>query len=546
MKGMMKYVKWVYRVSGNIRLPLFASALSALLHTVVSLFFVYACKELIDMATGNSDGNMALYSFFLFASVILQLVFSSLTYYLDGITEIRFRNNLRAGLFDRIANSCYAGRSGRHTGDLVNRLEEDVRVVSDALCNIFPSLVATTVNLLAAFLFLLVLDSRLAWSVVFIMPVCLLVGKLFVGRMKDITKEIRDTDGNLQSHIQESLQNLTLLQVMEHIPYAGRKLESLQDSLYRNVGKRLRYGVVSKNMITIAFAASYITAFLWGVNGIMAGTVTFGMMTAFLQLVGQIQRPMLEISRKIPALVHASASVDRISDMESIEREKDCALTRLPSPAGVELSGVDFVYADGSEPVLKDFSHDFKPGSRTAVLGVTGAGKSTLFKLILGLVSPDKGSVRIYSGDRSVNVSSGTRCNFVYVPQGNSLMSGTIRQNLLLGDPDATQEQMLYALSVAEAGFVSDFPLGLDTRCGEGGGGLSEGQAQRIAIARALLRKGSVLLFDEFSSSLDTETEDRLIRNLLGMPGERTMIFITHRSRIADFCSSVVRIDRLS
>ena len=283
-------------------------------------------------------------------------------------------------------------------------------------------------------------------------------------------------------------------------------------------------------------------AFLWGVWGISTGAVTYGMMTAFLQLVGQIQRPLADMSSQIPSLIHSTASIDRLMDIEEIPAEDEADPVLLDGAVGIRLSDVSFSYPDSSSDVLHDFSHDFKPGSRTSIVGPTGIGKTTMIRMLLALLKPRDGKIEMYGDSSSVSVSSATRCNLVYVPQGNSLFSGTVRDNLLMGNPEATDEQIASALHTAAADFVFDLPSGVDTQCFESGAGLSEGQAQRIAIARALLRPGSILLLDEFSSALDAETETVLLERLTSRLPDHTMIFITHREKVIDYCDSVLRL----
>jgi ABC-type bacteriocin/lantibiotic exporter with double-glycine peptidase domain len=266
------------------------------------------------------------------------------------------------------------------------------------------------------------------------------------------------------------------------------------------------------------------------------------MMTAFLQLVGQIQRPLADMSGQIPSLIHASASIDRLMELEALPAEESAEPHLLHGNVGIRLENVSFAYPDNPSDVLHDFSYEFKPGSRTAIVGPTGIGKSTMIRLLLALLKPREGKISLYASSSEVPVSPATRINLVYVPQGNSLFSGTVRDNLLMGNPEATQVQLENALRTAAADFVFSLPSGLDTQCFEAGAGLSEGQAQRIAIARALLRPGSVLLLDEFSSALDAETETLLLERLtMELPGH-TMVFITHRDKIIDYCDSVLRL----
>ena len=294
--------------------------------------------------------------------------------------------------------------------------------------------------------------------------------------------------------------------------------------------------------MSLALQAGHVTAFLWGVTGISHGTVTYGMMTAFLQLVGQIQRPLVEMSSQIPSVIHATASIDRLMELEALPREDEEEARLFEGAVGIRLDDVTFSYPDTSRNVLDGFSWDFRPGSRTAIVGPTGVGKSTMIRLMLSLLRPQKGKVMLYSSYDEAESSPATRCNLVYVPQGNSLFSGTVRDNLLMGNPEASDEQLSSALHVAAADFVFDLPQGLDTQCFESGAGLSEGQAQRVAIARALLRPGSILLLDEFSSALDAETENILLERLTSSLPDHTMIFITHRDKIIDYCDSVLRL----
>jgi ABC-type bacteriocin/lantibiotic exporter with double-glycine peptidase domain len=229
-------------------------------------------------------------------------------------------------------------------------------------------------------------------------------------------------------------------------------------------------------------------------------------------------------------------------ELESLPQENVSEAHSLAGIVGIRFEDVSFAYSESSNLVLNGFSYDFMPGSRTSIVGPTGVGKSTMIRIMLSLLKPVKGRVMLYSDAEHVEVSPATRCNLVYVPQGNSLFSGTVRDNLLMGNPEATEEQMTSALHTAAADFVFDLPGGLDTQCFEAGAGLSEGQAQRIAIARALLRPGSILLLDEFSSALDAETENVLLERLTSSLPDHTMIFITHREKIIDYCDSVLRL----
>lgn len=535
------YFRWFVQAARGQGLALLASMSANLAGVALSLFFVLACKTLIDIATGNSGKSMAAWSVLLVLTMAAQIGTNFLRTRLEAKTEICVKNNLRLQLFSRLICVYHGNRGERHSGDITNRLEEDVRVIADCISNVIPALLSACARFIAAFFFLLALNSNLAWSIVGIMPLAIVLSKLFFRKLRRLTRAIRDTDSKVQAHLQENLQHATLIQSLEQEGRASSGLYRLQSGLYDEVMRRTRFTVASRTIISAAFAAGYATAFLWGVNGMLAGAVSFGAMTAFLQLVGQIQRPVLDLSTYIPSVIHAAASADRLMELEGGGEETDPPV-HLKAPSGIRMSGVSFTYPDGNRKVIDNFSHDFRPGSRTAIIGETGAGKSTLIRLILALLKPQEGSIVLYDGDNCATAGTATRCNLTYVPQGNSLLSGSIRDNLMLGDPDADEARMNEALRIAAAEFVHDLPEGLDTQCSESGGGLSEGQAQRIAIARALLRRGSILLLDEFSSSLDHDTEARLMENLsTSLPG-RTMIFITHRRKITEYCEETIEL----
>lgn len=531
--------RWLWNASQGYRVPILASILAGTTRIGISLTFVWQCKHLIDIATHQADGNIAIGLASMTGCIVLQLLLSSLVNRLYAHTEISLRNRLQQNLFEHILKSHWSGRETFHSGDMLNRMEEDVRTVTDLLAGSIPSAGITLFQLAGAALFLFCLDHRMAVVILLIMPLALLFSKLYMKRMRHLTREIRATDSRLQSHLQENLQHRTLISTLEYTSMAADMISTLQSGLKRLVMRRNSFSIFSGLMVQAGFALGYLTAFAWGIYGLDTGTVTFGTLTAFLQLVAQVQRPVVELARQIPAFISALTSVERIDELTSLPLEEQGEPLILKGKVGIRLENVTFAYPDGKRKVIEHFTHDFEPGSLTAVLGETGSGKSTMVRLMLALLRPDGGNITLYDERQSLPASPLTRRNFVYVPQGNTLVSGTLRDNLLLGNPEATDAQMWKALHMAAADFVHELPQGLGTPCGEMGTGLSEGQAQRIAIARGLLRPGNIVLLDEPTSSLDSDTEQTLLERLSHTIQGKTLIIITHQMQTARLCDKI-------
>lgn len=544
----MKYLRWISKLAAPVAPMLTGAVLCQLVLVGIALCYVYISKSLVDVASGVGAGGareLVLLGCAMVLTILLRIAFQSCISYVESKAEIKIANSLRQREFDKLMHLKSDYRKHWHSGDLVNRMQSDVSAVASSIGRVIPNLTGAVLKFSAAFAYMLVLEARLAWLLVLVIPVGVFGGRFVLRRTRALTLAVREGDGKVQSHVQESVQHLPVIQGLEYGANSSSELEMIQDDFYSKIMRRTRFSIVARILTALAFSLGYAIAFLWGVRGIWLGSVSFGLMTAFLQLVGQIQRPLLEMSEQLPSLFHCSASIDRLMEIEAMPGEEEGEALMMDGIAGVRLENLSFHYPDGEEMIFDNFSHDFKPGSRTAVIGETGIGKSTLIKLLMSLLQADSGRITLYDlKGNCAEASSRTRCNMVYVPQGNTLFSGSIRENLLMGKPDADESQMREALHRAAADFVDRMPEGLDSQCFEAGGGLSEGQAQRIAIARALLRPGSILLLDEFSSALDPETEELLLERLNDGSSDKTMIFITHRERVADYCDSILRLDR--
>ncbi len=533
-------LRWIWQASKGARGMVVVNSLVGTLDVAVGLAFVWFSKETIDIATGVREGSLVTYGIVMAALMLAEIGVRALDSWIANTLSVRNRNRLRYRLFARLMQSEWRGLEQHHSGDVLNRLINDITTVSSLITETASALIITVVQLIASFFFLYYMDRTLALIIVCIMPLFLVFSRFYVRRMRGMTKDVRESDSRIHAVMQESLQNKLVIKTLEQDSKLLGKLDGLQDTLEEQVLRRTRFSIGSRAVVSAGFATGYLTAFLWGVFRIAAGSISFGVMTAFLQLVGRVQRPITDIARMIPGMVGAVTSGERLMELEELPLEQTTSPQMVDSTAGVRLEDVTFHYAEGDRDILKHFSADFPPHTATAILGETGAGKTTLIRLLLALVKPVEGRE---GESHEYAASPDTRCNFVYVPQGNTLFSGTIRDNLLLGDSASSDERMWAALDMACADFVRRLPQGLDTPCGEGGGGLSEGQAQRIAIARSLLRPGSILLLDESTSALDVETERELLRRITEGEQGKTLIFITHRPSVTGYCDRIIRIE---
>lgn len=536
---------WLWRSSRGMRLQALLNALIGILTVGLEFAFIYATKLAIDIATGRSDSPLALAAYGLVGIMAGRILLAFARKWVSALLGVRSQNLLQQRLFSHLLRSEWRGLENRHSGDTLNRLERDVRDLASVITETCPAVLEVLFRLAGAFLYLYMMDARLACILVCIVPCFFVLSKVYVRKMRAITRHIRSTESSVQSILQESVQHRVVLKTLEQTGTMIERLRETHSRLRRHVRHRALFSSTSSSLLSIGFSTGYLVTFLWGVTNLQAGVITYGMMVSFIQLVGQIQGPFRDMTLFVPVLINSLTACERLMELEEVPLEPEAQPVLFEQGAGVRVTDVTYSYKEDGRRILSRFSCQFPKGSVTAILGETGAGKTTLIRLILALLKPTDGHIELCDGERSEPVSPRTRCNFVYVPQGNTLFSGTIRDNLLLGNPDATDDELRDALRTACAGFVLERPEGLDTVCGEQGAGLSEGQAQRIAIARALLRRGSVLLLDEATSALDTETERQLLQNLSRRAASRTIICVTHRPAVISYCTNVIRMSRV-
>ena len=495
---------------------------------VLGLLMVWLSKRFIDetIRTGTADDVLQMIVW-LVLTVVGGVMLNQVGYWIVTTANIRQTNALRLKIFSSLfRRQLYDGQE-LHSGDITSRLAKDIEQISSVTTDTVPQMTITMIQLCGAFLLMRWFDPRLAWALLLLTPLALIFGKLIARRLRQMTLDIRNDESRIQMQVQEGMEHNAVLRSLGSEQWVTDRLDSMQQRLHGSVMRRTRFTIAARIVMGCAFGLGYLLAFVWGGLGLRNGTITFGVMTSFLQLVGMIQHPVMQILNMVPGVIHSTASIDRLEEMNT-------AATSVPhrpivEGVGIRFHDVSFRYATGDRQILNHFSHDFKIGSKTAIMGETGIGKTTLFRIILGFIEPAEGHIEV----------GGELC---FVPQGNTLMSGTIRYNLQLAKPDATDDELRHVLHIACADYVFDLPEGIDTELGERGSGLSEGQAQRIAIARGLLRPGSILLLDEISSSLDEPTERELYGRLFAAFPQKTMLFITHRTAVSALCDEVIKL----
>ncbi len=536
--------RWLWQAWRGNHIQATLNAAIGLVDVCLSLSQVWAVKHAIDVASGAVSGSIYMAVGLMGLLIAAGFALNIASIWVRNILGVRAQNRMQQHMLDRLLRSEWHGKERHHSGDVLNRLETDVANVVGFLTETIPNTLSVLALFVGAFFYLFSMDHTLAFITVAIIPVFVAFSKIYMGRMRKLTRSVRDSDSRVQSILQETIQHRMVIKTLESEDEMTARLDHTQATLRRNVVKRTRFSVFSNLALNSGFAFGYLVAFLWAAVRMSAHTLTFGGMTAFLQLVNKIQTPARSLTKLVPAFVSVLTAAERLMELEELPLEQQGDNLRIDSPCGLRLHHVGYTYEDGTRRVIDNLSFDFAPGSATAVLGETGAGKTTLIRLLLALLHPEEGRIDIYDAHGSHAISPLTRCNFVYVPQGNTLMSGTIRDNLRLGKTDASEEEMRDALHRSCADFVFDLNQGLDTVCSEQGGGLSEGQAQRIAIARALLRDRPILLLDEATSALDGDTECRVIRNIMA-DHSKTIIFITHRPAVLQYCDRQLHLTRI-
>lgn len=533
-------VKWIRKSCGNRDTEGVALVLLNALIGVCTTAFAVISKLVIDSAQNEDIDALKHNVLILLAAILIQITARIASSLLETVSQGKSEIYLKTKVFSKILNGNFAKINEYHSGELMTRLTADVSVVSENAVHIVPTAVLNIVRALSAAIALLSMDRRFALVFIACGIALSLATLILRGSIKKLHKNVQEKDGMLRSFMQESIENLFAVKVFRIEHKMIDRSKKKQKALFKAKVQRKSISIVSQIAFSCAFAAGFLAAVAYGANGVIKGTMTFGTVMSIVLLVNQLQTPISGITGIIPCFFSMVASASRLMEIcEQPEDSEEIENISYEDFLGVKARGLSFSY-DG-EPVITNTDFDINKGDFVCVSGRSGAGKTTLFKLFTGLYTPTTGelSVSTEKGQKNANV---LRDLITFVPQDNMLFSGSVRENITLLNSDASDREINDALAVSCADeFVSSLPQGLETILGEDGSGVSQGQAQRLAIARAILSGKKILLMDEATASLDTETEKRFIENLKNNK-ELTILFITHREEVISACDKVIEI----
>ncbi len=539
-RGRMQAAKWLLKNARLILWQMLLLSALGILISYISVRFALASRDLLDCATGNFDGNfkgcIITIAFLLVADITVQSIYNILSVRLGSL----YKNSMQKKLFKDVLGADFASLSEYHSGEVINRLTKDVSLVSSNIVDFVPNAVILISGVIMSFWALFVIDASLSVICIALGPV-VLAGSVFYGRrVKRLHKDCLESDGKILSFMHEGIQNLLIIKAFRKEKKFGTLASKLQRENYK-LNMKVGYISLLVNVLYfLALTAAYYFAVAWCAYKIHKGIMTVGAFAAVIQLVGSVQAPFREISGMFSKFFSTCASAERIMEMESLKKDSS-EKVHISHFEGIEVNGVDFSY--GEEQVLKDASLTIQKGDIMVVTGGSGIGKSTLFKLLMGIYSPDRGDMYIYNSKEKVKLGSHTRSAFSYVPQGNMIVSGTIAENISFFDDNADMARVEEAARTACIyDYISTLPEGMNTAIGEGGLGLSEGQAQRLAIARALYENAPVILMDEATSALDEDTETKVLESIKSIGG-KTCIIITHRPKALDIANKHLHIE---
>lgn len=551
LRSMSGEWKWLLRYISRYRLEIFLYVVIGLLGIGMGLGSSVASKHLIDAVVLHSNDTIVVTAAMVIGLAVSQVFINAGTSRISSVVGTRINNEIRSNIYEHIVLSRWEDINKYHSGDLINRLEGDVNTVSNSIISFIPSVFTRCAQFFGCLIIVLYYDPTMVFFALMSAPFLFLSSRFSTKMMRKYNLQSREMNGKIISFGEESMQNLQTIKAFDLTRKYTNNFKVLLGS-YRKM--RLDYDkfsiIMSICMSIIGLVVSY-SCYGWGVYRLWQGAISYGTMTLFLQLSGQLTTSFSSLVSLVPAAISIATAAGRVMEVtklpceNDLEKEKAEGMLKTALEKGITVSAknVTYTYDGGEQAVLNNVDFTVSPGETIAFVGPSGEGKTTLLRLVLGLVEPDSGKMQMETDGEIINISDSTRRFCSYVPQGSAVFSGTVADNLRIVNPDATEDEITDALKIADAwSFIEELPLGINTFIGERGVNFSEGQIQRISIARAVLRKAQVLIMDEATSALDSDTESRVLKNLMMSDPKRTCIITTHRPSMLQYCDRVYKI----
>ena len=557
-------IKWMGSYAKPAIPFLIFSIVVNVIFALIGIYNVTVSKSLIDSAiSGDSEGTIR-WLIVMLVITLISMLSSPITSFMSTHSSTKLTQNIQRKIYQHIQCSDWLEQSKFHSVSLLTRVTSDVSNISSAILGTIPSLVSLTVTLFGSFYTLISWAPSIAFAAVFIGPFLILVGKYFSSKLKDLYKEAQEEDIKYRSFMQESIQNMMIVKTFCMEKVNMHRLIEIQNNKYKIAMRNTRLSTMTSMSMSLCSSLAYFTIFTWGVLNIAKGISTYGTFTGMLQLYSKVQAPFSSLASMIPGLISTIAAAERLMEIEAIPVEKMADEKELDNITSLEVAldsisnkvssnfnkpnivfdNVSFAYKANNN-ILNNINLTIESGETIAFVGPSGEGKTTIIRLILSLINPTEGNVLLSEGNLVKEINRNYRELISYVPQGNTLFSGSIRDNLKYGNPNASDDEIKAALSNACAiDFVNELEDGLDTMIGEKGVGISEGQAQRIAIARSFLRERPILILDEATSALDPETEVNVLKAVRALPTKPTCIIITHRPSALNICNRIIKLEK--